>query len=196
VAGHALPEAGVVAVDDGAGAAFHRSRRPVCGGVLEDAEAVGAGEFAARADVRAGRDEVARPEFRGLAAGHRLDHGVEGDLVARAQGAQVLLVAVGGDDRVVARLVEQGEEFVVGGGAFRTAGEAGHGPCLEHGGRGDGVRSRVRGTGVTHGLAPVPDHRLVDGVAADPGGGGRPALVGLQARLELLVDLRLTTHSF
>jgi hypothetical protein len=42
----------------------------------------------------------------------------------------------------------------------------------------------------------VPDHRLVDEVAADPGGGGREALVGLQARLELLVDLRLTTHGF
>ena len=136
---------------------------------------MGAHRLTVHSYVCPGRDEVPGAELGGLGPGDGLDDRVEGDPVPRPQGPQILLLAVGGDDRGAARAVEEGEQFVVRGRAARIPGEAAHGPHLEHGGRRDGVRPGVRRTGVAQRLAPVPDHRHVDGILADTADdGGAP----------------------
>ncbi|MBW8702276.1 hypothetical protein MBT84_21950 [Streptomyces sp. MBT84] len=171
-----LPEPGVVPVDhrpgpSGAGTAGG-------GGVLEDPEPVDAHRLTRHPYVHPRRDEVTGAELRPLPVRDRLDHRVERDLVPGPQRTQVLLLAVGGDDGGAAGLVEQSEQLVERLRAPRVAGEAAHRPHLEHGGRGDRVRTGVGGVGVAHHLAPVPDHRRVDRIPADArDGGGRPVYV-------------------
>ena len=138
------------------------------------------GPLAVRVDVHPRGDEVPGPQLRRLALRHRFDHRVEGDPVTGPQRPQILLLAVGGDDGGVSGAVQQSGQLVVRPRAVGVAGEAAHRPGLEHGRRSDGVRPLVGGVGVTHGLAPVPDHRLVDRVLAHTGGRGRPALIGLE----------------
>ena len=122
---------------------------------------------------------------------HVLDHRRQREPVARAQLAEVLLLAVGGDDRREAVRVEQCEQLAVLVARIRRrAAEAVHDPRLDHRRRGDqaAVDRCRRGVGVVvhdelvaDRLAPVADHRLVDGVGS---GEGRPGLDPLE-RLQL-----------
>ena len=131
--------------------------------------------------VEPGGDEAPRAQPRALGIRDRLDDGAHQEPVADHQGAVVVLLAVGGDDRGEALVIEQGHHLLVRPAPLRGAlgpgllgqqrgAQAAHDPGLQHGGRGDelvvsrGARrlvGHVHRVVIAHRLDPVPDHRDV-----------------------------------
>ena len=131
--------------------------------------------------VEAGGDEAPRAQSGALRIRDRLNDGAHQQPVADHQGAVVVLLAVGGDDRGQALVIEQGHHLLVRPAPLRGAlgpgllgqqrgAQAAHDPGLQHGGRGDelvvsrGARrlvGHVHRVVIAHRLDPVPDHRDV-----------------------------------
>ncbi len=175
---------------------------------LEDPEQHGSDRFVVLiGELQPCGDEVTDPEAGGLLRRHRVDDRGDLEMVAGHQGADIVLVAVGGHHRGEAGLVEQGHQLIAGAVTTRFAGGPGpigllggpeppHDPHLQHGGRGDDPREpglacrrlvHVDRVVVAHGFDPVPDHGQVDGVLA-PGDRSRGEThEGLQLLVEALV---------
>src|SRR5579864_1850875 len=112
----------------------------VRGAEFQDAEVHGGDGFVGGEPGAAGGDEPAFAQGGALGAGDVEEAGADGQVLAELEVAVVGLVAVGGDDRGVAGLVQDAghlaERVVVASDAV----QAGHGPDLDHrGGRRIGV---------------------------------------------------------
>ncbi len=145
---------------------------------LEHAEGHPADLFAVLVAEHVARvDEVADAESRGFLLRNGFDHRAHRHAVSGVQVTRVTLFAVGGDDADVAVVGEQLMQFGLFVRLhFRRVGHfnAAQHPRLQHGRRrndtavhrgGRGFRIAVRRVEVPHGVAPLPDHGFVDGVA-------------------------------
>ena len=131
--------------------------------------------------VEPGGDEAPGAQPGPLGVRDRLNDRAHQQPVADHQGTVVVLLAVGGDDRGQALVIEQVHHLLVGPAPLAAAlgpgllgeqrgAQAPHDPGLQHGGRGDelvvprGARrlvGHVHRVVIAHGLDPVPDHRHV-----------------------------------
>ena len=139
-------------------------------------------------------------EARLLLRGDRLGRHLVADLIAWNELAEILLLAVRGDDRREAGLVEDVERLPLiaeglGVGLFlcRRRPQPAHRPRLEHRRRGDdrfttrrlrGVRVEISRVAIPDRVAPVVDHRLVDRVRA----GARRTGRRVRERVERLLE--------
>ena len=143
--------------------------------------------------VEPGGDEAPGAQPGPLGVRDRLNDRAHQQPVPDHQRAAVVLLAVGGDDRGQALVVEQGHHLLVGPAPLlgplgagllgqQRGAQAPHDPGLQHGGRGDqlvvaGGARRVVGhvhrVVVAHRLDPVPDHRHVHRVGRQVRRAGR-----------------------
>ena len=171
-------------------AARGRLRCLLAGPEFEDAELHGGDRLAALVgELESVGDEVADTETSVLLPTDRVNHRGHLQQVAGHQRALVVLVTVGCHNRSEAGSVQQGHERVGRCAALRLAAapslvpgqrgpQAGHGPGLQHGGRGD-HSFEARGPGrlvveidrvvVPHRLHPVTNHRLVHRIGSCQG---------------------------